>query len=342
MVVSKVILLTLTLTYTQAGYTQFHITPFSQNVIPFPFASHQPPVPQFYQSPFVSFAQGYQAPFVSQHFSPFIHQTYHNSFPQQNVITQNRATSYQASGRSLDLPQSESNQGSEYGFGYRTQYDDGATSMVVFVTGPESQKVNLARRKPSARKLSSDILDVNTTKDKDKEISNALTDNLPTLEFQTLLQAYPVFKELEQPKTSVLHLYSHPANVISLSNPNSTPSSTTEPPSSNSSSEGTNNDNSDSVEIESSETVTSTPAPATEEKEAESIIQETKIRINNIQNRNSEETSSTTSTTESPVDSTSTSSTSTTSTTSTEESNDASTASSTEDTNENEVTTTSS
>ncbi|XP_044749814.1 uncharacterized protein LOC123310411 [Coccinella septempunctata] len=199
-----------------------------------------------------------------------------------------------SNGRSLDIPQSDSVQGVEYGFGYRTQFDDGATSTVVFVSGPDSKKMNLLRsRKPEARKLASDILDAKTSEEKNEKINLALSNDIPGFNFDALVEAFPDFKPLEEHGTGVVHLFSHPANVFPLSTPTQT---TTSIPETTPTSDSASNDDPESIAVESADN--DTPLARTNEnsekdKEAESIIQETKVRIDEIQNRNSGEQSST-------------------------------------------------
>ncbi|XP_045479452.1 serine-rich adhesin for platelets-like [Harmonia axyridis] len=310
MVISKIILVSLSIVYASAGYSQFYISPhFATHINPaFPIHHEHLLAPQITQNSAINFPSFYQSQplLFSQNVNPFIQHTF-PTLPQVTV-EQARSSNRESSGRSLETAQPYSAQGTEFGFGYRTQFDDGASSTVVFVSGPDSKRMSLLRNsRLTARKLASDILDAKTSDEKNEKINHALSDNIPGLNFDALIEAFPSFKPLGEEGTSYVNLFSHPADFFPLPQPAQT---TTSSPASSPASDLASDDDSESIAVDSADNDTPLArSNESSEKEAESIIQETKILIDDIKNRSANETSSTE--TSSQSSSTSSSSTST-------------------------------
>lgn len=143
----------------------------------------------------------------NQHYLPLAAPTFYNVPPIQNL----KSTSYR-NDITYNIPV---NPPGEYrGFGYRTDYTDGATSTVFYITGPEASNLQSLKDFPifkkteetvtsRARSLASDITDKNAVPNAQVKIQNILeTKDLDNL-----------FKKI---MPGIISFYNYPAGTVPL------------------------------------------------------------------------------------------------------------------------------
>ncbi|XP_044257352.1 uncharacterized protein LOC123006720 [Tribolium madens] len=142
------------------------------------------------------------------------------------------------------------------GFGYRTDYKDGASSTVFYVTGPEAQHLRSFKDFPSfarklqepmpgkARSLASDLTDINAIPDANQKIQNILQ----PADFDRLFDAAT---------PGVVNFYSFPAGTVPLAL---------------------------ARQLNTTNVTTTTPSSKEEEHEAAESVVSSKVVINAIDN----------------------------------------------------------
>lgn len=143
----------------------------------------------------------------NQHYLPVPAPTFYNVPQIQTVKSTNNRNAI-----TYNIP---INPPTEYrGFGYRTDYNDGATSTVFYVTGPEAANLQNLKNFPlfknseetttgRARSLASDITDTNAIPNPQVKIQNTLE----TTEFQ---------KIFEKIMPGIISFYNYPAGTAPL------------------------------------------------------------------------------------------------------------------------------
>ncbi|RZC36628.1 hypothetical protein BDFB_000243 [Asbolus verrucosus] len=150
---------------------------------------------------------------------PFLPAPRVSSFPVVSPLVYNLPQSGQGKAASTSTSTVTYNlqptQNSEYlGFGYRTDFKDGASSTVFYVTGPESTNLKSFRDFPNfsrqvqesgakARNLASDIIDINAVPDAPGKI-------------QSILQPSEFQKLFDNPLPGVINFYTFPAGTVPL------------------------------------------------------------------------------------------------------------------------------